>query len=51
MDSTKEEKRNFARIVSISSESEIMEPDSLSMEIIQQVSKHKNTFSFRNCST
>lgn len=38
MDSTKEEKRNFTRIISISSESEIVEPDSLSIEIIQQAS-------------
>lgn len=38
MDSTKEEKRNFTRIISISSESEIVEPDFLSMEIIQQAS-------------
>ncbi|KAL8100680.1 hypothetical protein AgCh_032801 [Apium graveolens] len=38
MDSTREEKRNFTRIISISSESEIVEPESLSMEIIQQAS-------------
>ncbi|WOG83605.1 hypothetical protein DCAR_0102782 [Daucus carota subsp. sativus] len=39
MDSTREEKRNFTRIISISSESEIVEPESLSMEIIQQASE------------
>lgn len=37
MDSTKEDKHNFTRIASISSEAEIVEPDSLSMETIQQV--------------
>ncbi|KAL8157662.1 65-kDa microtubule-associated protein 6-like [Apium graveolens] len=40
MDSTtiREEKCNFTRIISISSEAEIVEPDFLSMEIIQQAS-------------
>lgn len=39
MDTTKEEKGNFSRITSVVSlsESEILEPGSLSMDIIQQV--------------
>ncbi|KAL1803492.1 hypothetical protein ACET3Z_032139 [Daucus carota] len=38
MDSTREEKHKFAKIISISSETEFVEPDSLSMEIIEQAS-------------
>ncbi|KAK1387154.1 65-kDa microtubule-associated protein 6-like [Heracleum sosnowskyi] len=39
MDPTKEDKHNFTRIISISSEAEIVEPGSLSMDTIQQASE------------